>query len=628
MSLNVNWDQRGKIRYMTSAYISLHGDFGVNMAKDIGANLTLLAFTGTAGEREHWKWRSVKPFVQKANDAGINVGFYMKLTNLNWNPMFEEIPESKDWIMVYRDGSPALYLGDPDRYMGCLNNPGWRQYLKDMITSAVEHNANGLFYDNYFIPRPGRGLDDEAAARAWACYCDTCRELFGPYTEKKLGWACDLPDDPVWDDPVWQAFIEFRDDTIAEVTRINVAHAKSLNPDIKIYPNVCPPWFGGGGAKGSVTAQLADIVDILLFEGNQQPRLERGGGLPRAHTAAVDWKYATALTSKPILYRAHQPDKVTTADETRMGIAEGFAFGGSYQNVVAGHLAAEPYRKKAVTRYYSFFKKHEDRYTDVEDVADVGLLVSQPTINWYHPDRAARGSGLPQTIQGASQALYELHVPFNVVLDRALAESTDFRMLLAPNVACMSDEQAEAIATFVEGGGGLIATGVTSLYDERYRRRDDYALAEVFGVHHGQKVDSIVKTSYGRGRCAYLTGTPEEVLWDEGLQASRNLIGEALAYALGDDTLIEVDAPLTTGINLTEKGDSTLLHLLNYEETAPPQDIAVRLRKRTGMSVDKVTVLSPDFDGPVAADVTDDGGHASFTVPHLELYDLVVVDWK
>ena len=632
MTTKETWAERGRVRYMTGAYDNLHSDLVPRMAKEIDANLTLISFTGTAGEMEKWKWRLVKPFVRRAHDAGLKVAFYMKLTNINWKPMFHERPESRDWIMVYRDGSPALYGGDTDRYMGCLNNPGWRNFLKEMIGEAVEHLADGLFYDNYFIPRElKRGAsEDEASASGWACYCDTCAELFRQYTAETLGWECALPPTPDWDDPVWQAFIEFRDKSLVDVTRMIVSHAKELKPDIVVYPNVCPPWFGGGGAKGSATNQIADLVDILLFEGNQQPRLERVGVAHRPFTAAVDWKYATALSDRPVFYRAHTPSGVYTEEQTKLGILEGFAFGGSYQIIRAGDMAKDGDKREAVKRCYAFVKKNEKHYADVKPVADVAILASTPTFNWYYPDRATRGAGLPQSIQGIAQALAELHIPFDVVLDEQLTPTLGYRAVIAPNVACMSDFQAETVAKYVEQGGALVATGDTSLYDERYRNRKDFALADLLGVHHGQPVRGTVKSPFGKGRAAYLPGTPEEDFWNSALPDSLALIEDAVSYAVQDQWLIRVNAPTTTLLNVTEKRDTGAmqLHLLNYESLTPALDIAVTIRRPDGKSLRSVTLLSPDTNDSVSLESTQDTKTASFTVPYVEVYDLVVLEWE
>ena len=230
-----------------------------------------------------------------------------------------------------------------------------------------------------------------------------------------------------------------------------------------------------------------------------------------------------------------------------------------------------------------------------------------------------------------AQALAELHVPFNVVVDRQVLQNHGYRVLVLPNVACMSDEEAEAITGFVQTGGAIVATGATSLYDEKYRIRDDFALSSVFGHHHGEAAEGAVKNEFGRGFSIYLPGDPEEAFWRQALPASLELIEAAVDYAAQGDRQVKIEAPNTTVINVAEKTslNTTLIHLINYDATTSAADIAVELRKPEGKSLDKVTVMSPDLSpGSLKIEAAEDTGSVSFSVPHLRLYDLIVVEWK
>ncbi len=69
-------------------------------------------------------------------------------------------------------------------------------------------------------------------------------------------------------------------------------------------------------------------------------------------------------------------------------------------------------------------------------------------------------------------------------LDLEDANLHGVRVLVLPNVACMSDRAAEVVRRFVRSGGGLIATFETSLYDADYRKRPDFALADLFRARY------------------------------------------------------------------------------------------------------------------------------------------------
>src|SRR5262249_4602158 len=57
-------------------------------------------------------------------------------------------------------------------------------------------------------------------------------------------------------------------------------------------------------------------------------------------------------------------------------------------------------------------------------------------------------------------------------------------------------EQCRQLADYVQRGGNLIATYETSLYDEWGARRNDFGLANLFGVSFDGKVETNIHNSY------------------------------------------------------------------------------------------------------------------------------------
>ena len=80
----------------------------------------------------------------------------------------------------------------------------------------------------------------------------------------------------------------------------------------------------------------------------------------------------------------------------------------------------------------------------------------------------------------------EKHVPVRILTEHDLeaADLQGVRVLVLPNVACMSRRAAEVVRRFVRAGGGLVATFETSLYDTDFQKRDDFALAELFRARY------------------------------------------------------------------------------------------------------------------------------------------------
>ncbi len=58
-------------------------------------------------------------------------------------------------------------------------------------------------------------------------------------------------------------------------------------------------------------------------------------------------------------------------------------------------------------------------------------------------------------------------------------------VLVLANTGSLSDNQCDAVEQFVAAGGGLVATGESSLYDEEGTRRDDFTGGRIGGVHAG-----------------------------------------------------------------------------------------------------------------------------------------------
>jgi hypothetical protein len=98
---------------------------------------------------------------------------------------------------------------------------------------------------------------------------------------------------------------------------------------------------------------------------------------------------------------------------------------------------------------------------------------------------------------GYYQALVEGRVPFDMVHDLMLDEERigRYRVLILPNIAALSDRQCEQLTKYVRGGGSIIATYETSLFDEWGARRKDFGLAELFGASY-EKTDTHVQNSY------------------------------------------------------------------------------------------------------------------------------------
>ena len=92
-----------------------------------------------------------------------------------------------------------------------------------------------------------------------------------------------------------------------------------------------------------------------------------------------------------------------------------------------------------------------------------------------------------ETTQGMYEALLRGRFAFDYVHEDRLEPERlkKYRALLLPNIAMLSDRQCEQLRAYVRGGGSLVASFETSLYDENLNPRSDFGLANLFGVSQG-----------------------------------------------------------------------------------------------------------------------------------------------
>src|SRR5262249_33255940 len=217
-------------------------------------------------------------------------------------------------------------------------------------------------------------------------------------------------------------------------------------------------------------------------------------------------EYRAALGSKPIggifSVGVEEPyrwkDSVQTDAEVRMWVAEGTANGmRPWFTKFSGTL----YDKRwlaTVEKIYDWHYRAERYLRNVRPLARVGLVYSQQPATFYGGDRARER--VEDHALGFYQALIDARVPFEMVHDRLLDRERlqPLKLLILPNIACLSTAQCEQLRAFVRSGGSLVATLETSLYDEQGVRRSDFGLADLFGARFAGRVEGPMQNSYLR----------------------------------------------------------------------------------------------------------------------------------
>jgi hypothetical protein len=198
--------------------------------------------------------------------------------------------------------------------------------------------------------------------------------------------------------------------------------------------------------------------------------------------------------------------------EARMWMVEGMAGGIQpwWHYVAASHEDRRIYNTAGPV--FRWHKANEEFLVNRNPVATVGVVWSQQNMDFYGREEAEQMVELPW--RGITQALLRARIPYLPVhADHIDREAGHLSLLVLPNLGAMTDGQVVSVRRFVEGGGGLIATGESSLYNEWGDRRSDYALGDLFGAHSGdqRKTSSgaTLREWAGEPYHTYLRLTPE-----------------------------------------------------------------------------------------------------------------------
>jgi hypothetical protein len=652
-----NWDSMpifrrrvgGGTTWQEHEYLKEHSEETVRRLKDLGVTMAIIHFYkgfGLEAEKEHEE--DARKLAVMLHKFGIRVGVYIGST-IAYETFLAEKPEAADWFVPDFLGKPVFYDDHTFRKRVYFMHPGYREYMKRVLRLAVEDlKVDDIDFDNTSMQAQAPIFQHPLAIQDFRGYLRT--KYPSEVLKKRLGFSdvrYVLP--PQWDkplrtinDPLFQEWADFRCHQLNRYYAEMAQFIRGMNPNVVISTN---PHSGISG-RNTVWDQGVDYPGLLPYmdivwteEGNEAGVTPEGILVSKIRT----YKMATALRKRVLTYTAEiSPNGTLVSGKAggKLQMAESMAYNrqclGMVGGMLAGYSAADDQRK-----YIKFFVHHFDHYRDVVNVADVGVLHSHASMA-FNNDRPWQSAMLFE------QTLIQAKIPFDIIFDHHLKDLSKYRVLALPDQECLNNEQLELIRSFVQQGGGLVATEHSSLYTEWRQRRPDFGLQDLLKVSappwpgRSEAEDLLkigpVRSAVGRGRVVYLpevkpavekppTAPMTSVYWK--LPVNEEELIAAVKWAAGQRLSLEVKAPPTVAAELMEqrqKGE-LLLHLLNYNFVRTPSvaNIEVSLQLPQGKKVRNVSLLSPDEETAEGLPATVRDGRASFVVPRLETYDLVVI---
>jgi hypothetical protein len=431
---------------------------------------------------------------QAAKEEGIVV--FARMDSSGANAAFYRA--HPDWFATDAGGQP--YRREGTLYMPCLNGPYFNEYL-----AAILKEVGARYRPEGFTDNSWSGL-----GRNSICYCGTCTKKFQAETGR------DLPRRKDWSDATYRTWIEW-----SYACRLAVWDENNRRTREAVGPECI--WVGmNGGSPYGEAQQFRDFraicqrTELLMLD--DQRRLDDTGFQRNAQVGklvhgVMGWDKVVAesmamyQTTSPTFRIAAKPEP-----EARLWMIEGIAGGIQPWWHYVGAYGEDRRSYHTPVALGQWHAANERFLVRRQPVATIGVVWSQRSCDFFGRDDWQNQAALPD--DGFMQALVRARLPYLPIhIDDIEREGGQLRLLILPNVGAMSDGQAAALRRFVQRGGGLLATGQSSLCDEWGDPRPDFALADLFGAHlpagHGARRESNRRRWAMENAHSYLRLTPE-----------------------------------------------------------------------------------------------------------------------
>ncbi|MCJ7448659.1 MAG: beta-galactosidase trimerization domain-containing protein [Bacteroidales bacterium] len=408
-----------------------------------------------------------------------------------WQNVFEAHPE---WIAVTANGEKRRHWANPELWVTCALGPYNFELMTQVHNEIMErYQPDGIFSNRW----AGHGI----------CYCEHCKKNFREYS------GLELPVTSNRFDPAYQKYSEWNISRLKDLWLLWDSVIRKHKSSSRFIPNGFPDKV--------ITGQLSDIVftDHQARSGVTMPW--SNGKVAKELRASIGMKPLGGIFSVGFEEQYRWKDSVQNEAEIRVWVAEGIANGMRPWFTKFSGVLYDRRWLDIVEKIYNTHYRNEGYLRNTAPLARVGMVFSEQTRN-YGAEKWQQRSG--DHALGMYHALIEDRMPFEMVNDRLLDTEhlKPFRLLILPNIPTLSVKQCNQLKQFVEEGGSLLATFETSLYDENGKRREDFGLADLFGVSYDGGVEGPMQNSYLRLKSDPATNQFHPVL--KGLEDAYRII--------------------------------------------------------------------------------------------------------
>ena len=400
-----------------------------------------------------------------------------------------------DWIQVESNGEKRRHWSNPELWVTCALGPYNFEFMNDVHREIMElYEIDGIFSNRW----AGHGI----------CYCEHCQKNFKTFS------GLELPETNNRLNPIYQKWTEWRIVRLKELWLLWDGTIRGVKATSRFIPNGFPDKI--------ITGAQSDIffTDHQARRGMIPPW--SNGKRAKELRATMGMKPLGGIFSVGIEEQYRWKDSVQNEAEVRVWVAEGTANNMRPWFAKFSGVLYDTRWLGIVEKIYDWHYRHEKYLRNVRSLANVAIVYSEQTERNYGGEDWQNPYSWHEL--GMYHALVEARVPFDMVNDQLLSaeQLQNYKLLILPNIALLSDAQCKQLKEFVHNGGSILATFETSLYDEHGVRRKNFGLADLFGVSYSGPVEGPMKNSYLKFNKDSSTSSYHSVL--EGLEDAFRMI--------------------------------------------------------------------------------------------------------
>ena len=414
-------------------------------------------------------------FIKAGRDLGLVI-----LARMDINRAIEAFYKARpDWFAQKKDGSPFITQG---RFLSCLNSGYYKEYIPEILKEIIEKYQPEGFTDNSWTGIP----------KQYICYCDNCKKGFQDYS------GCQLPENADYQDLIYRKWIEWS-------YSCRIDNWDLFNKVCTEYGGEDCLWMGmvNANVMGHNFCDLREVAKrskmfMVDHQGRDGNGFEQNSLNGQVLHQLVGWdkvipeSMATYTRGKAVFRRSASP-----ALELKLWMLEGIAGGISPWWHVIGSSQEDKRIFEIAQPIMRWHQEHEKYLYNRKPIANVGVLWSQENVEF--------GGGIlgrekiANAWRGINMALTRSGFPYLPInMDDISNQTKGIDLLILPEIALITEEQAKALETFVARGGNLLAFGSVGIMDDLGKMREKSRLERILGIRFNsiEKSDSTRSQSW------------------------------------------------------------------------------------------------------------------------------------